>query len=705
MRQTHSFAVALAAVLSTALAATASARSLLYYYDFDMVDGSGHISSVENKGSGAAEAAFKMARYNPAELLDSEYTFKTDGGPFGSTGHSFWSDSSSRSIWLPAAEGNLGCSTTNGFTIATWFNYGSARPDWSDFMGFVVGSYRYFCEHTATPGEIALYGCIPGLSSIMRIATIRQPAEEWAHLAIVFSPARANLFCGVDVYLNGNLVTNSYARGEGHGVLKQVHLGATTKGQEDVRFNKENGSLTSIDEFALFDYPATAEQIKWLTKHKPGQPTGGPGREMPLCWRFEKIVNGYTRTDNSGTGNITTQHSQAGNGQVDVEQPGALGSVNAYKGPYSNLFTFEAIDDENGLGATVGSGFSFSFWLYAGATPSEWADFFGFYLGTRNAIHLEWTNRGNPRSFCAYGGNPSGEVTEGRVGSTWQHVALTYDAAKSAVDVYLDGVKRASTILQTPISQADCLKRITVGPASYYFDNNTLKQRIHTLQNTFVDELAFFNYSISPEEIAWLGSNIPRLPPLTATNLARTVSADCSWAGGLASWNVLDGLGADTGRRSIYPSCEDAEVEVAVSIAASATIANDTFVTPAKLKFTNGTGGASAAATLAAGANSMFAPENLEVGDGVTLTVAPGEVSVADTLTFGDGAKIVFDMSNMREGKIAKGISFGSTSLPSAESDLLSHFATRGGICEIILSDDGKTVNIKKSKGLMIFVR
>lgn len=703
MRQTHSFAVALAAVLSTAVAVTASARSLLYYYDFDMVDASGNlVVTGVNKGTGSLEPSV----VNKSGNAGASYNVgKRAGGAFGDSSYAIYTGSD-YSLWLPAPAADLGCSTTNGFTISLWIkppaNTATTRA-WHDFFGFRINENRYYLEYSDVANEFRLYGAV-GLyaENLPRLATVSFTPDVWSHLAIVATPNAPNDNGTMTLYFNGESISTTNALGKG--VLKQIYIGQTVLSRDGVR--SEGWSNTAIDEFALFDYPASAEQVKWLTKHRPGQPTGGPGREMPLCWRFERDNGGYAETWNTGTGESAVQPVKMRETDVPYTMKGALNTISAFQTIF-NGFTFAAMDDEAGLGATIGSGFSFSFWLYAAATPSEWADFFGFYLGSRNAIHLEWTNRGNPISFCAYGGNPSGEVTEGRVGSTWQHVALTYDAAKSAVDVYLDGVKRASTILQTPISQADCLKRITVGPASYYFDNNgTLAQRtpIHQV-NTSVDELAFFNYSISPEEIAWLGSNIPKLPPLSATNLARTVSAGCSWAGALALWNVLDGTGADTGRLSIYPSCEDTEVEVAVSIAASATIANDTFVTPAKLKFTNGTGGASATATLAAGANSMFAPENLEVGDGVTLTVAPGEVSVADTLTFGDGAKIVFDMSNTREGKIVKGISFGSTSLPSAESDLLSHFATRGGICEIILSDDGKTVNIKKSKGLIIFVR
>jgi hypothetical protein len=47
--------------------------------------------------------------------------------------------------------------------------------------------------------------------------------------------------------------------------------------------------------------------------------------------------------------------------------------------------------------------------------------------------------------------------------------------------------------------------------------------------------------------------------------------------------------------------------------------------------------------------NYSISPENLEVGDGVTLTVKPGDVSVAGELKFGEDAKIIFDMKGAGE--------------------------------------------------------
>lgn len=698
-------ALALSAVFATA----AHARSLLYYYDFDSVDESGNlVVAGVNKGTGAAEPVIVD---NNAAVSDSYHAHTKEGGAFSGSGYSIWTQND-RTLWLPQTASDLGCGTTKGFTASMWVKPPANANEWhiwKDFFGFMAGNCYYWLEYSDETADdtvqFRLYGSESGGTwdnpkPTIRVANGAFAKNAWSHLAIVAVPDATNDCGRLALYINGTSVTNAAALGAG--VLKQIYIGMTLYSHKGLRH--EGDSNTAIDEFALFDYPATAEQIKWLTKHKPAQPTGGPGREMPVCWRFERSSNGKAETSNTGTGDIAVQHTKLADTDVPYTMYGALNTVSAFQSIW-NGFTFAAMDDEAGLGATVGSGFSFSFWLWASGTPSEWRDFFGFYLGYPNAIHLEWTASGNPRYFCAYGGSASAPVREGCVASTWQHVVLSYDAANSAVDIYLDGVKRASASLKTPFSLSDTVKRITVGPGSYYYENNTLVRRSnYHLTNTSVDEFAFFNYSISPDEIAWLGQNIPRLPPLAATNLARTVSADCSWAGGLASWSVLDGAGAGTGRSSIYPSCEDTEVEVAVSIAADATIVNDTFVTPSKLKFTNGTGGASAVATLLSGADSMFAPETMEVGEGVTLKVSPAAVSVAQTLTFAQGSKIVFDMSNAGDAKSVKGLSFGSLSLPSGDDDALSYFSAGAGY-EVFLSDDGKTVGVKKVNGLSVIVR
>lgn len=707
MKQPSRFAAVAAAMFSIAVAATASARSLLYYYDFDIVDESGNlVATGVNKGTGNLEPVVM----NSNGTVAATPAPTRPGGALSDSGYSF-SVNSDRTIWLPQERNSsLECSTINGFTISAWIKPPASTATsyaWYDIMGFTLGNDNAFLEYSDVNNTLRLYG----ISADNALGIVFTP-NVWSHIAIVATPNSTNTYGTITLYHNG--VESARATSKGIGTLKQVQIGAVVYKDGARRF--VGGSPTAIDEFALFDYPATAEQIKWLTKHKPGQPTGGPGREMPLCWRFEKIQNSQTRTDNSGTGNIATSHWMPWGDGTAYKGGGALLTGNSYQMNDNIPFTFAATNTVDGLGATAGSGFSFSFWLRAVETPSAWSDFFGFVLG-QQSLRLEWTQSGSPRYFNAYSGQTAGigwtaadKVNEGRTANVWQHIALAFNTKNSNVDIYTNGFYSATATAKAPIESSQRIEKITAGPCVFVPDKDGegKTERYHVPDpgaQVVFDELAFFNYSISPEEIAWLGSNIPKLPPLSATNLARTVSADCSWAGGLASWNVLDGTGADTGRLSIYPSCEDTEVEVAVSIAADATIVNDTFVTPAKLKFTNGTGGASASATLAAGANSMFEPENLEVGDGVTLKVKPGDVSVAGELKFGVDAKIVFDMKGAGEDeKTVKGLSAASFALPAGDNDLLSHFGARGSYT-VSLSEDGKTVNLNRTNGLVVFVR
>lgn len=736
MKQPSRIAVAAVALLSLAMSLSVHARSLLYYYDFDTVDESGNlVVTGVNKGTGTQEPAVVDKDGNAGGSCN---VGKQEGGAFGDSSYAIYTGSD-YSLWLPAPAADLGCGTTKGFTISFWVkppsDTASART-WRDFFGFLIGDNRYRLEYSDVANEFRMYGAVSATAATSsRLAMVKFTPNEWSHVAIVATPNATNDNGTLTFYFNGNVMSNTVALGKG--ALGQIHIGKTVLGDATKPIRSTGDSSTAIDEFALFDYPATAEQVKWLTKHKPNQPDGGPGREMPIAWRFdyleriEYVASNVVRTSNSGTEAETPRVRYYG----DAAKPtdvwgGAFGSQYGYKMTSNVKTTFCStnLTASVGLGATAGSGFAFSFWLKAPMTVNAaWAELFSFSMGDR-LFKFEWTDKtwtppggGTAQTyFSVFSAKPGTSDNLGwtgvavtndsnalaRSGGEWQHVAVSYDIAARTAEIYVGG----SLIARSPVredvyafSPSECVKSVTLGPSVFYPDNEWQENGGYT-SDVSVDELAFFNYSISPEEIAWLGSNIPKLPPLSATNLARTVSADCSWAGGLASWNVLDGTGADTGRLSIYPSCEDTEVEVAVSIAATATITNDTFVTPAKLKFTNGTGGASAAATISAAANSMFAPENLEVGDGVSLTVKPGDVAVADTLTFGDGAKIVFDMSNAEGAKIVTGLTVGSISLPEGESDVLSHFGARGGYT-VSLSEDGKTVNLNQTNGLIILFR
>ena len=101
----------------------------------------------------------------------------------------------------------------------------------------------------------------------------------------------------------------------------------------------------------------------------------------------------------------------------------------------------------------------------------------------------------------------------------------------------------------------------------------------------------------------------------------------------------------------------------------------------------------------------------MEIGDGVTLKVsAPfGNPVSAGTLTFGEGARIVFDCDALLESDSDKRtwkpvMTFGSAVLPEGETNILSHFGVSNGKYQLALSGDGTAILAKRSSGFIISV-
>ena len=290
---------------------------------------------------------------------------------------------------------------------------------------------------------------------------------------------------------------------------------------------------------------------------------------------------------------------------------------------------------------------------------------------------------------------------------------MVWNSAESAMEFYLDGGKLDMALRLDSPDSSDALRALTIGRDA--FKSAAGAKNTGSAPYIYIDEVAIFNHSLSTNQIAWLRTHIPCLPPLDATNLVRTVSADCAWAGGLASWGVKEWDGeawADTTRTTVYPALEDTEVETAVAFAAGATITNDTFVTPKRLSLLNASGGATVAPTLVCAEGSLFAPQSLEVGAGVSLKVSAefgNSVSVGGMLAFNENSKIVFDGNALAasdpDGKGWKTVmTFGSVVLPSGETSILSHFGVSNGKYVLKLSDDAKSVLAKRVHGLIISV-
>ena len=271
---------------------------------------------------------------------------------------------------------------------------------------------------------------------------------------------------------------------------------------------------------------------------------------------------------------------------------------------------------------------------------------------------------------------------------------MTWNEAESRFDFYRSGERQGHHVPISSYSTSEALKSFMIGVLSF---TETGANRENGYEaNVFLDEVAIFNYTLSPNQIAWLGTHVPCLPPLDATNLVRTVSANGAWAGGLASWTMRewDEVGEEwtnTTCTTIYPALEDTEVEVEVTLVDGVELTNDTFVTPKKIVFASSV--AAGTAALHSAADSRFAPQVLEIGDGLQLTVPLGGVSVEGTLTFDTGSKITFDVSNYDGNETA--LVTGGIVLPSGESDALTHFGVTDNRFAVSLSADGKTVYVK----------
>ena len=705
---------AAAIACGVALPFSAEARSLLFYYDFDTVENGALVYSGTNKGSGHAVETLKNFGSDVIDYAD---------GALG-TAYAFNSGKLS-GLWIGDGTTSMGCGTAKGFTIAFWVKahlYHSGA--WTDFFGFRLGGYDYRFEYNAAGNESTpnppfyVYGGLPTESSspnqlVGNSSITELPAGEWKHFALVFSPG-TNSMAECNIYVDGTKVNALNVLGSGDRDLTCVRLGTLQMKNGEEYSHSQQYAHTPIDELAVFDYPVSEDQLKWLCRFAPGQPSGGPGREMPVLWHFDETDGRGLTGVNTGTGEYETfkwnpkNYSADGYSDYGSYATGAFNSTHSFALDYTQNKYYSIFCVTN-LAETVGNGYSFSFWLFAQDGAQSWRSIFGYVVGEQN-FRLAWGG-GEPHRLIYAGGSVNSAISfDGWTPNTWNHVCVTWNPADNTTDIYINGERRCQLPFKTVPAATDRIARISVGP---WAEGSNIGDGYYTLYKSVqVDEFAFFNHSLSPDQIKWLGTRLPEMPPLDATNLVRTVSSDCSWAGGLASWGVREWDGSAwtaTARTAVWPSCEDVDVEATVSFTGDTTIVNDTFVTCKSLLFSNASGAASVSPKLVCAEGSRFAPQSLEVGEGVALNASvafDNPLSVGGTLTFGENAKIVFDQAALAGSESVRGwkavMTFADVALPAGETDVLSHFGVSGGKYALSLSMDGRTVMAREIRGLII---
>ncbi|MBQ3808631.1 MAG: endonuclease/exonuclease/phosphatase family protein [Kiritimatiellae bacterium] len=679
-RATRRLAASLAIATALAAAQTAQARSLLYYHDFDTIENDALVYTGVNKGTGATEFTLKVNGSGAPG-------FVTDG-VFGSDGA--FCSTSGTSLWLGGDSTSLGCGTQRGFTISFWLKTSASHGSWTDFFGFRVQGYDYRCEYnTGNSGSFMMFCAPSGNDTNATLndsgAITQTTAGEWKHVAFVFMPNGTDNKGTCSIYVGGERVAGMTIFNAGD--LQQLHIGSWVRKNGNDR--QTNANSTGIDELAVFDYPATAEQVKWLAKFKPAQIADAPGRAMPLAWHFH---------ESDGTAGILAKNSGVGTDEADKWKnssyynwvnestgPAALSTIKAFHPNNNGTYKVEFAETGSVI-PTLGSGLTLSCWVRPPDSTTQWSDFMTFQIGNRyERFEL---NVANGSSFQVYG-TTVGSGAFPMTANDWNHVCMVYNEDTHRLEFYHGGVKTSNYVDLSGASATETLKKFLAGSVSYEGTGSERHTSGYTNSGLYLDEIAIFNHSLSPDQIAWLASNIPCLPPLDATNLVRTVSANGTWAGGLASWGVKD-----TTRTTIYPSLEDTEVEVSVTIADGVTLVNDTFVTPKSLALVPAT--ANAAATITASSGAFFAPQSLEIGDGLSLTVPLYAVNVGGTLTLDEGSIITFDVSNFNGGETA--LAAGAFALPEGETeaDILSHFAvTAAEGFTLSLAADGKSIVVE----------
>lgn len=661
---------------------TAEARQMLYCYDFETVrDAGGEGIYTENSNKGTGTVA--LSRKNT--YIDWIY-----GGANGSR-YGLLSKVNTAGVWLGDGSASLGCSGLSGFTLSFWVNPPSSVTAWSDFFGFRFGGTDVRFEYVNANRDFTLYRdkgtccCyMPGTNATGNVAGAL-PANTWTPVCLVWNFNTS----AIDVYVNGVLRCWVQCGWNCGHTLQQLHISSWVR---QAGADRKTVANTGIDDLALFDFSATPEQVKWLAHHSPALPPEGPGRDMPYRFSFDRVGDAaggvYLESYGSAQTPVTENGSGYRNWTTDANG-GAFGTAHAYNLKYvKNSCNSVGVvgSGARGLGASIGTGFTFSIWV-KGLNPYQaWSDFFGFSVGNRH-LRGEWTSNTSP-SFTFYGNGTSQGVSHTLTPNVWNNICMVWNAVGNRFDVYVNGTLSPLTwgYSSTPL-ESEVFNRLEVG--AVVMNENGAWRGNNTGNNLPVDEAAIFNYSFSPEEVAEMILAPPMLPSFSQTNLVRTVSADAAWQGFTAGWTI-----GDSSRRITWPAWEDLQVEAAVTVAGeNLTLTNDSFVTCRTLSFANGLDGASVRLALPNVPGAIFEPQALTLGDGVELVLPFGDRCIG-AVTLGVNAKLVIDAAAY--AGVTTAFTAGSFVLPEGETDVLAHTAlVNGEKLELVLSTDGKQILVQ----------
>lgn len=594
----------------------------LYCYRFTKLDAAGGIAMPDNLGTGRVPLTLKLWDDSTSVPSMRDGNGNPSRGRFGtySIQENNWS-----SFWLDATEsGGLGCGAATGFAISLWFRPTTSSGDWSDFFSFRLGTEDYNFEYdNTTPRSFLVYSASQPSQHLRQrhgaswSAPTPVKVDQWNHLCLVWKPYigwRSWPKNYGEVWLNGQkvavLVSSNADDANDTCQLNTLYLGGW---QQRGGTTRGTSAHTGIGEIAVYGCAISDDDVAYLYTHAPGPLPRG--REMTVGLHFDRayednVGGSPAMIANSGTLQVPIR-LKGSSVDLTCEDSGATGVGRGIRLKGANGKWIEG-DETTGLGASVNTGFTISYWTRPNSSVIAWSDLFSLGFDADVDFRHEFSNSGGGYGF--YGDCWTSSVPGSEALNTWHHHVLTHDPDAPIYECqhWVDGKKAGTVNPKDYDPTLNLLRRICIGPT--VLNENGGERCQGGSCNAGLDELAVYNYAMSDEEIAWLGTHEVALPPLAVTSLVRTISADGAWAGNSAAW-ALNG----TTRKIVWPAGEDGAATAALTVNGTVNLAVDTLVQATNVVFAG-----SGTVALSVDENCRFAPYALTVGEGLTLTLPEG---------------------------------------------------------------------------------
>ncbi|SNR70365.1 LamG-like jellyroll fold domain-containing protein [Lutibacter flavus] len=377
-------------------------------------------------------------------------------------------------LTLPAQE-----LLSSEFSAAFWYKV-DANPDRAGIL--VVGNdipenrnqgFRLFREGNTTEQRIKLNVGTGAGESWNDGGVIDVNAGQWVHVAFTISQTKST------IYLNGiEMNSADLPNGIDWTGCENLTIGA---GGETFSYWNHKSDNSNMDELRVFNKALSQNDIQlMINAFNPYFPKySGESFYMPFDGGYLNLI-GSKAAEKIGSPEITND-SYEGSG--------------AYLGALDSYITYPA----EGLLTTE---FSTTFWYKVDANPDRAGILVvGNDVPENRNQGFRLFREGNAteqriKANIGFGTGESwndGDVIDVTAGE-WVHIALTISNSKNTI--YLNGVEARSSDMPAPIDWTGC-EKFTIGSGG-----ETFSYWGHASDGSEIDELRFYNKSLTPEEVS-----------------------------------------------------------------------------------------------------------------------------------------------------------------------------------------------------------